>query len=114
MVSKESMPVTIPASKVHRQFSDVIKRTFSGDEHFVVEKDGLPVVAIISMPEYREFMELMKERKEREARVKRFQDTAKKVGKSFEAKGVTEADVAAAVEEAREEVYQETYGKPSE
>jgi prevent-host-death family protein len=53
MVSQDSQPVTIPATVAHRKFGELVRRAFSG-EHFIVEKDGLPVVAIISMTEYKQ------------------------------------------------------------
>ncbi len=48
------MPITIPATKAHRQFGELVRRAYSGEEHFIVEKDGLPVVALISIIEYQE------------------------------------------------------------
>jgi prevent-host-death family protein len=107
MASQQSMPVIIPATKAHRNFGDLVRRAFSGREHFIVEKDGLPVVAIISMTEYQE---LMKERERREERLKRFQQLARRVGEEVEAKGLTEADVEAVIEETREQLHQERYG----
>jgi prevent-host-death family protein len=56
MISQDSQPVTIPATVAHRKFGELVRRAFSGKEHFIVEKDGLPVVAIISMTEYKQLM----------------------------------------------------------
>jgi prevent-host-death family protein len=55
MISQDSQPVTIPATVAHRKFGELVRRAFSG-EHFIVEKDGLPVVAIISMTEYKQLI----------------------------------------------------------
>ena len=106
MPSQLSIPITIPATKVHRNFGDVVRRAFSGREHFIVEKDGLPVVAIISMSEYKE---LMKEREKHQERIVRFQELARQAGEEAEAKGLTEADGEALVEEIREQTHQEHY-----
>jgi len=38
MSSQESVPITIPATVVHRKFSEVIRRVYSGGEHFI----GMP------------------------------------------------------------------------
>ena len=112
MSSPKSMPVTIPASFVHRKFSELIRRAFSGKEHFIVERDGLPVVAILSMPEYET---LMKEREEhgrqKEKRVKQFQEAVRSIGEEIEQQGLTEEELDAKVEEVRQRLYEEHYGQ---
>ena len=107
MSSQRSMPVTIPATMAHRQFGDLVRRAFSGKEHFIVEKDGLPVVAIVSMADYEE---LMKEREQREERLKRFREAARNIGAEYERQGLSEDDVLAELETTRVEVHQEQYG----
>lgn len=108
MSSQKSMPVTIPATKAHRNFGELVRRVYSGQEHFIVERDGLPVAVLISMNEYDRFM---KEREEREKRVQRFQENARAIGKEVERLGLTEEEVMAEVEKAKEEVYMQHYGK---
>ncbi len=105
------MPVTIPATKARRQFGALIRRVFSGKEHFVVENDGLPVVVIISMQEYQE---LLQERERQEARLRRFRESARAIGEEFERQGLTEEDAEALVEEAREQLYREQHGNISD
>lgn len=107
MASQKSTPITIPATQAHRQFGDLVRRTFSGKEHFIVEKDGLPVVAILSMTEYEE---LMKERERREERLHEFRQLARDMGQEYERRGLTEEDVLAELEKTREDVYRERYG----
>ena len=107
MASQKSMPITIPATQAHRQFGDLVRRAFSGKEHFIVEKDGLPVVAILSMSEYEE---LMKERERREARLEHFRQLARDMGQEYERRGLTEEEVLAELEQTRDDVYQEHYG----
>jgi prevent-host-death family protein len=101
------MPITIPATQAHRQFGDLVRRAFSGKEHFIVEKDGLPVVAILSMAEYED---LMKERERREKRLHQFRQLAREIGQEYERQGLTEEEVLAELEKTREEVYKEQYG----
>ena len=36
----------------HRQLGQVIRKVALSDEHFVVEKGGLPVAVMLSKPEY--------------------------------------------------------------
>ena len=111
MSSQTSESVTIPATTAHRQFGDLIKRAFSGKEHFIVEKDGLPVVAIISMTEYEE---LMQERERREQRLKQFRTSARAIGEEIERIGLSEEEALAQLEQTREQTYREHYGdKPT-
>jgi prevent-host-death family protein len=106
MPSQPSTPVTIPATTVHRNFSDIIRRAHSGKEHFIVERDGLPVVVILPMAEYEEFL-LERERKER---LRQFQEAARAIGEEIERRGITEEQLMAELEKTREALYQERYG----
>jgi prevent-host-death family protein len=56
MSTHQSKPTTIPATKVHRNFGEILRRAYAGEE-FIVEKDGLPVAAIISYARYQEWIE---------------------------------------------------------
>ena len=108
MSEQKSMPVTIPATKAHRKFGELVRRVYSGKEHFIVEKDGLPVAAIMSMADYEE---LMRERKQRDERLKRFRELAHSIGKEIDRKGITEEQMMEDMERIRKELYQEHYGK---
>lgn len=107
MSSQPSMPVTIPATKAHRKFGELVRRVFSGNEHFIVEKDGLPVAAIVSIQEYEAFM---KERERQEQKLQRFRKLARKLGQEAERQGLTEEQLMKELEEDQEAVYQELYG----
>lgn len=114
MTSRPSMPITIPATTAHRQFGNLIKRVFSGGEHFIVEKDGLPVIVILSMAEYEELMqERQRQEQDKQERLKKFRKAARVIGEAVERTGLTEEEVIAKLEEAKEEVYQEYYGSKS-
>ncbi len=39
-------------TELHRQLGQVIRKVALSDEHFVVEKGGLPVAVMLSMSEY--------------------------------------------------------------
>jgi len=109
--AQKSNPVTIPATTAHRNFADLIKRAFSGKEHFIVEKDGLPVVAILSMKEYEELMrEHEQHEQERQARLKQFREATRAIGEEIEKSGMTEDEVMAALEETKHKVYEAYYG----
>ncbi len=44
--------VTITATEMHQRRGEIIKRCFRDKKHFIVEKDGLPLVAIVPIDEY--------------------------------------------------------------
>jgi prevent-host-death family protein len=111
MTSHTPTKITIPATQAQRKFGDVIRRVFSGQEHIVVEKDGLPVVAIISMTEYETFMKEREQREqERAARRKQFEGIARQFGEELERRGISEDDLESVAEDVRRELYNETYG----
>lgn len=106
MSSRTSNPTTIPATQAHRQFGDLIRRAFSGQEHFIVEKDGLPVVAIISKQEYDD---LMKEREIRQERLRKFDQSTRALGEEAARKGLTEEEIDERVEAVRQRLYDSHY-----
>lgn len=111
MAAQESMPVTIPATKIHRNFADVIRRTHSGREHFIVEKDGLPVVAIISMQDYERLVQEREQaERDKQERVKQFREAARAIGEEVAKSGLSEEELMAHLEEVKERIYEEYYG----
>lgn len=103
MKPEKSTPVNIPATTVRRQFGDVVRRVYSGQEHFIVEKDGLPVAAIISIEEYQHFVQ---EQNQREKRLQEFETAARAMGEIAEKQGLNEQDVDSIVEAMREKLKQ--------
>lgn len=55
MNNQASQQVTIGATEARNNFSELLKRVHKGKEHLVVEKGGIPVAALISIPEYEAF-----------------------------------------------------------
>jgi prevent-host-death family protein len=108
MASSKSNAVVIPATQAHRNFGDLIKRAFSGREHFIVEKDGLPVVVIISMAEYES---LMQQKEAREERLKQFEHAARAIGGEIEARGLSEEEIETQVDHIRQRLQQKRHGK---
>lgn len=47
-------PTTITATQMHQQRGAIIRRCFRDKEHFIVEKDGMPLVALIPIDLYRD------------------------------------------------------------
>lgn len=113
MSSPKSMPVVIPATTAHRQFADLVRRAFAGKEHFIVEKDGLPVVAIVSMAEYEAWMhEREQQEQDREQRLKQFKAAARAIGQEVEKSGLSEEELMQQVEAVRQQLHEELHGKP--
>ena len=49
---------TISATEAKNRFGDVIRRAYRGQEHLIVERGGIPVVAIVPISDYEQFMTL--------------------------------------------------------
>jgi len=56
------LPKTIPAVEARVHLGEIMKRAFKKGERFVVEKSGIPMVAILNAAEY---FNLIQEREER-------------------------------------------------
>lgn len=111
MAQKTSSAVTIAATKAHRQFGDLIRRVFAGKEHFIVEKDGLPVMVMLSVSEYEELMQQRKQDEEdRNARLRFFHEAARTIGEDVEKTGLTEEEMMDLLEESKHKVYEKFYG----
>jgi len=46
----------ISATEAKNRFGDVIRRAYRSQEHLVVERGGIPVVAIVPISDYEEFL----------------------------------------------------------
>jgi prevent-host-death family protein len=65
MPGREITTERITVTDARRTWSDLLNRVFRRESHVVVEKGGIPVAAIISMPEYALFLEMKARREER-------------------------------------------------
>ena len=110
-VQRKSTPVTIPSTVAHRKFGDLVRRTYIGDEHFIVEKDGLPVVVILSVVEYETLMaERERWEQDRQRRLQQFREATRGIGQAIADSGLTEEEIMAQLEETRQQVFDEYYG----
>ena len=108
MQRKKVMLRIVPASQAKNNFGEMIRRVYEGDEIQVVERDGLPVVGIITMSDLeRLYPEKVKELPRVAASVKR-QRAAKQLlallnqtGSTEFSEAEVEADVMQAVQEVR-------------
>jgi PHD/YefM family antitoxin component YafN of YafNO toxin-antitoxin module len=87
-------------TQLHRQLYQVIRQVACSNEHFVVEKDGLPVAVLLSMQEY--------ERLIGELRVKQHERLARALGEEAQRQGLTEEQLMAEMEESKRKTYDET------
>ena len=93
----------ITASEAHRGFGKLLKRVYRSDEHLIVERDGYPVAVLLSYQEY--------EKLRRDQAVAAFDVLSRGVGRDIKEQGITEEELMAEVEVAKQEIYNEQYGK---
>jgi len=93
----------VRVTELHRRLGQIIRRVVLSNEHFVIEKGGLPVVVLLSMSEYEQ---LIKDRKLAE-----FERFARALGEEAERQGLTEEQLMAELEEDKKATYREMYGE---
>ncbi len=49
---------TIPMTKARNNLGDLVKRVHDNKEYLILEKDGVPVVAIMDIDEFEDYLEL--------------------------------------------------------
>ena len=92
----------INATEARQYFGKVIQRANSGDEHLVVEKNGLPVVVILSIKDYEEMRKA--------AALQNLQELNRSLNKKASEMGLTEEELEKKVEETKREIFEELYG----
>ena len=94
---------TITATWARVHFGEIVRKAVSTGARFVVERDRIPAVVILSVAEY--------ERLQRQADLGRFYELSRQAGLEMADEGLTEADIQAELQVIREEVYAERYGR---
>lgn len=51
-----SQPVQLTATELQQKSGQIIKRCYVGREHFIITRDGFPMIAIIPIDEYHQLM----------------------------------------------------------
>ena len=102
IMAKENARSTISAEEAERQFGEVIKRAYRGREQVVVEKDGLPIVVVLSFPEYEQLL--------REVKLARFERLSREAGLDAERAGLTEEQLEQEMEAIRTRSHRQAYG----
>lgn len=53
---------TIPALEARVHLGEIMKRSITKGENFIIEKSGIPAVVIMNIKDYEEYKQLMEER----------------------------------------------------
>jgi len=61
-MKKNRNTLTIPALKARIHFGEIMKRAHRGEKQYVVEKSGIPMVAVISAIDYERWFQEREER----------------------------------------------------
>jgi prevent-host-death family protein len=93
---------TISATQARVHFGEVIKRAYVNQEQVVVEKDGIPVVVILSFPYYEQLL--------REVKLARFERLSREAGLEAERAGLTEEQLEQEMEAIKERLHREVHG----
>jgi prevent-host-death family protein len=94
---------TIKATEARIHFGDVLKRAFKGEEHFIVEKDGLQIAVIISMADYEKYR--------RALALENLRELNRELNKEMERRGIREEQLIKDMEKTKQEVFEEQYGQ---
>lgn len=105
MINNLSIRNVVSATEVRNHFGQLLKEVFRGEKHYVVEKGGIPVAALINMQEYEEFRRWLA--------YKLHHQLGREIGAEFQRQGITEEQLIDDMEEDRKAVYQQFYGAKS-
>ena len=94
---------TVAATWARTNFGQLMREVVRTREPFIVERDNIPTVVILSVPEY--------EQLQRQAAWYRFYELSRQAGLEAEEEGLTEEDIQAEIEVIKRQVYSERYGR---
>lgn len=103
MAKELPMQKKIGATEARNNLGRLLNRVHQREEHLVVEKLGIPVAAVISMDDYEHYRRLLA--------AETLEDLGRKMGAGAKRQGLTEEQLIEEMEEDREAVYQEMYGR---
>lgn len=101
-MAQEKAQSTISATQARVHFGEVIRRAYVNQEQVVVEKDGIPMVVILSFPYYEQLL--------REVKLARFERLSREAGLEAERAGLTEEQLEQEMEAIRERFHREARG----
>jgi prevent-host-death family protein len=97
------MKSIVGATEVRNNFGKFLSKVYRGEEHFVVEKGGISVAALIGMREYEEFQQWVA--------AQLLNEVGPMLHAAAQSQGITEEKLLEMMEEDREAVYQQEYGR---
>ncbi len=65
MVGKEIMTQTVPAAEARQKLGQLMRQVYNRQARIIVDKGGIPVVAIVSLADFERWTRLDREREER-------------------------------------------------
>ncbi len=111
-----SPEVKLSAPEAQQSFSELIERVSTSHERFIVEKDGQPVMAMLSMQEYVALMQEAEAHQHEKAEAEKaanrrwLYEAARAAGAEYERFGISEEQALEMLDEVRAELYREHYG----
>ena len=93
---------TISATQARLRFGEVIRNASAGPNPVVVEKAGIPVVVILSLPDYEQLLQ--------DAKLGRFERLSRAAGLDAERQGLSEEHLEEEMAQIKEHVYRRHYG----
>src|SRR5437016_2482979 len=100
-----SMARHVSAREARAHFADLTDRVRYTGESIIVDKQGQPFVALVSLEDF-----AVLERLRRQERAAEFSRLAAQAARAVDGPEPTEAEIVAAVRRTREELYRERYG----
>ncbi len=100
---KLAMPTqhTLSATEARAHFGQVIQNACEDNEHVIVERDGIPVIAMLPISEYHRLI-----------KIGHFERFAYTFGSEAEAWSLTEKTLAEEMEPIKRETFEECYSDP--
>ncbi len=84
----------VTATEAKNKFGEMIKHAYASDEHLIVEKSGIPVVAIIPIADYEQLVpEAEVELANRVAAASRREEASRKLGELLERRYAESEDI---------------------
>lgn len=94
---------TVTATWARTHFGKIIRETMTAGVHYIVERDNIPAVAILSVAEY--------QRLQRQAARSRFYELSRRAGLEAEEEGSTEEELQSEIEAIKRQIFTERYGR---
>ena len=102
-MSRKPMMSVVNATEARQNFGKIISRAYSGQEHLVIEKNGLPVVVVLSVQDY--------ERLRQEAAMQNLVEMGEALSEKAKRKGLSPESLLEQEERVKEDIFEDLYGR---